>query len=185
MKRRAILKYTALATGAAISAPLFSSLLVGCKSEITETGATDQLQFFNQEEFALVKELVDLILPKTDSPSASEVGVHQMIDRMVGTVYLEEDQASYRKGFEALAKYLKGKNFQQLAADKKLPLLQNPEGSEITQKAILDLRQQTVAYYLSTEEVATNFLNYLPIPGAYDACIKLEAVDGKAWHYEL
>jgi len=54
-------------------------------------------------------------MPKTDTPSATSVGVHQMIDRMV------------------------------------------------------------------TEEIATNYLNYLPVPGAYEGCITLESVGGKAW----
>lgn len=185
MKRREILKYTALVTGAAVSAPLFSSLLVGCKSEIAENDVGSQLAFFSQEEFTLVKDLVDLILPKTDSPSASEVGIHQMIDTMVGTVYPEKDRAAYKKAFTTLAAYLNkaadGKNFRQLESDKQLQLLKQLEGSNDSGKAFLDLKQQTVAYYLSTEEIATNYLNYLPIPGQYDACITLEEAGGKAW----
>lgn len=190
MKRREILKYTALATGAAIGAPLFSSLLVGCKSEIAESGVDSQLRFFSQQEFALVKDLVDLILPKTDSPSASEVGVHQMIDTMVGTVYAEKDQAMYKKGFVSLSNYLNkaaaGQDFRAMDAAIKLPLLQQLDRSKEEtlsgiRKAFLDLKQQTVAYYLSTEEIGTNYLNYLPIPGEYKACITLEEAGGKAW----
>lgn len=45
MKRRAILKYTALATGAAESAPLLSSLLVGCQADITEEVAANYLNY--------------------------------------------------------------------------------------------------------------------------------------------
>lgn len=191
MKRRDILKYTALATGAAVSGPLLSSLLVGCQSEITESGAEEVLHFFSREEMALVKDLVDLILPKTDSPSASEVGVHRVIDAMIGTVYAEKDQASYKKGFASLASYLKeaaaGKEFVSLAAEVKLPVLQELGRSEdasasASRQALLNFKQQTVAYYLSTEEIGKNYLNYLPIPGAYDACIQLSEVEGgRAW----
>jgi hypothetical protein len=191
MKRRDILKYTALATGAAVSAPLLSSLLVGCRSEITESGAAETLHFFSRDEMALVKDLVDLILPKTDSPSASEVGVHRMIDAMVGTVYAEKDRALYKKGFAALASYLKeaaaGKEFVSLAADVKLPVLQQLDRSgdasaSAPRQALLDFKQQTVAYYLATEEIGKNYLNYLPIPGAYNACIQLSEVEGgRAW----
>jgi len=172
-------------TGAAVGAPLLSSLLVGCNSEITENNIGGQLQFFSPEEFALVKDLVDLILPKTDSPSASDAGVHHMIDTMVGTVYPESYKAAYKKGFTALTNALNeasgGKNFRQLEPDQQLELLKQLDGSNDSRKAFLDLKQQTVAYYLSTEEIATNYLNYLPIPGAYNACITLEETGGKAW----
>ena len=47
--------------------------------------------------------------------------------------------------------------------------------------AYLNFKQQTVAYYLSTEEVATKFLTYLPVPGKYEACITVEEAGGKAW----
>jgi len=61
MNRREILRYVALSTGVAVSAPL----------------------------------LFSTIMPKTDTPSATSVGVHQMIDRMVGTVY--DGDAKYRR----------------------------------------------------------------------------------------
>ncbi len=43
------------------------------------------------------------------------------------------------------------------------------------------LRQQTISYYLSSEEICTNYLNYLPVPGKYEPCITLEEAGGKAW----
>ena len=46
-----------------------------------------------------------MILPKTDSPSATDVGVDKMIDQMVGTVYTGENQEAYRKGFDSLASF--------------------------------------------------------------------------------
>ena len=73
MKRRDLLKYTALATGAAVSAPLASVLLSGCKPDIVANDLDYELKFFDEEQLALVRQLVDVILPKTASPSASEV----------------------------------------------------------------------------------------------------------------
>jgi len=43
------------------------------------------------------------------------------------------------------------------------------------------IRQQTISYYLSTEEINTKYLNYLPVPGKYQPCISLEEAGGKAW----
>ena len=190
MERREVLKYTALLTGAAVSAPLWSALLSGCDAAPNENAATDQLQFFNREEFVLLAGVIDLILPKTDSPSASDVGVHYTIDGMVGTVYQEEDKAGFRKGFDALAGYLnsatEGKGLLSRETSEQLNLLQQlesskEEGLEEARNAFLDLKQQAIAYYLSTKEIATKYLTYLPVPGVYKACISVEEAGGKAW----
>ena len=190
MKRREILRYTAFATGAVIGAPLLGTILSGCTIDEVENSGHYSLKFFDKKEFAKVEDIIDIILPKTDSPSASEVGVHKMIDSMVGMVYDKEDREAYKKGFSSLVSYLEkqagGKDLLTLEADKKLDLLQkmeHPAGDdrENVRKAYLDLKQQTIAYYLSTKEIAKNHLNYLPVPGDYESCISLSDVDGKAW----
>ena len=104
MNRREILKYVAFATGAAISTPLLTSILSGCNTPATKNEEEYVLTFFSPDEFSKLKEIIDLILPKTESPSATEVGVHQIIDTMVGTVYKSEEKTNYRKNFEAMMK---------------------------------------------------------------------------------
>lgn len=187
MNRRTILKYTALATGAAVGAPLMSVILSGCQSDAAQ-GLTDNYQpkFFGKEEFGLAKNLVDLILPKTDSPSASEVGVHQIIDNMIGRVYTEQQKEDFKKGFAALMEHLKQAGFQKQKPEGQLKLLQNldvatDEKSKPARDAFLNFKQQTIAFYLSTEEIGTKYLNYLPVPGKYEPCISLEEAGGKLW----
>ncbi len=46
---------------------------------------------------------------------------------------------------------------------------------------LASLRNLTIAGYFGSELIATNHLNYLPVPGPYQGCIPLEEVDGKAW----
>ena len=189
MKRREILKYTALMTGAAISAPLLLSL-ESCKTDPNAGGEALKLQFFNEDQMRLVESLVDTILPKTDSPSASDVGVHHTIDQMVANVYKDEDQTSYSNKFAKLSSYLqkeaKGKGFHKLDESDRLKILRDLAKSEVSafsdaREGYLALKQQTIAYYLNTEEIATKYLNYLPVPGQYEGCITLESVGGKAW----
>ncbi len=190
MDRREVLKYTALLTGATVSAPLWSVILSGCYNAPVENAATGQLRFFSREEFSLLTSLADLILPKTDSPSASDAGVPYTIDGMVGTVYKEADKAGFKKGFGALADYLnaatEGQGISGLEMSEQLNLLRQLEGSkeeqwEEARNAFLGLKQQTIAYYLSTKEIAANYLTYLPVPGVYKACISVEEAGGKAW----
>jgi len=138
------------------------------------------LLFFNDTDFEIAKDLIDLILPKTDSPSATEVGVHQIIDTMVGTVYKKEDKDAYQKRFSSLVRYLENESEDKIDLLKKLDKSSDEELVD-ARKAYLDLKQQTISYYLSTETIAKNYLNYLPIPGDYEACISLSDVGGKAW----
>ena len=180
MERRELIKLVSLATGSLITVPLASSLLISCKDDITKNDENYSLQFFNNKDFLLVKKLIDVILPQTDSPSASEVGVHQIIDMMVGTVYKPTEKNDYNSRFKALIKYLNSSNKNQLIALQDLSKSLN-ENDNDAKKALLELKQQTVAYYLTTEEISTKYLNYLPIPGKYEPCISLDDVNGKAW----
>jgi len=159
MDRREVLRYTAIATGAAILFPASSLVLTGCK---TEKDLGKELSFFSSEEFELIKRIVDVILPKTDSPSASEVGVHHMIDTMVGKSYSKDDRSKYRSGFDGMKKHLSEKGFEQAGDEQQMEILnqlnkKNNRGNMLTD-AFLELRQQTISCYLSTEEIGTKYL---------------------------
>lgn len=189
MQRREILKYTALMTGAALSAPLILSL-ESCKTDPSSNAVNPKLEYFNNEQMQTVKSIIDTILPKTDSPAASDVGVHFTIDQMVGRVYNQEDKKSYTKNFAKFSEYLKRESnsngFHNLTEEERLAILRklaksNNEQTQEAKDGYLAIKQQTIAYYLNTEEVATKFLNYLPVPGQYEGCITLESVGGKAW----
>ena len=186
MERRAILKYTALVTGAAISAPLASSLLVACQADRGNANDPKQKEFyfFGSDDFELVSKIVDIILPETDSPSATQVGVHKMMDQMLGLVYTKDDQEDYQQQLDGLKSYLKEMKFSASSSKDGLEILRNLENStnnEANKEAFLNLKQQTIAYYLSMEEIGTKFLNYLPVPGEYEACISAESVGNKIW----
>lgn len=175
MTRREIIKYTATLTGAALATPIVTSLLSGCQGTVKSNDATKTLHFFDSEEFTILQRIVDTILPKTDSPSATDVGVDYIIDSMVGQVYDREAKREYRANFDELKGLLSNVTDEALA-DKLEELL-----SSNRSEALLQLKQQTVSYYLTTEEISTTYLNYLPIPGEYEGCIELSSVDNKAW----
>jgi len=178
MERRELIKLITMATGAALAVPITSSLITACKKVEPVKDSDYDLQFFSQEDFSSVQNLLDFILPKTDSPSAVDVGVHQIMDSMVGTVYSPDQKEKFSVSFDLLKKYATSQSqLEQL----KSVLSSSEEKDQMIRSAFIELKQQTVAYYLSTEEIATKYLNYLPIPGKYEACISLESVGGKAW----
>ena len=183
MKRRELIKYTAYATGAAVCTPLLSTILSGCSTEGVENKSDYVPAFFSQDEFSLVKELIDIILPATDSPAASEVGVHKIIDKLVSEAYRPDELEGYKLRFSAFVDYLSKSNFSDLNSNEKKSFLNEIDQSagEDARSGFLELKQQTVAFYLSTEKIAKTYLNYLPVPGEYEACITVESVGNKAW----
>ncbi|GLR16421.1 gluconate 2-dehydrogenase subunit 3 family protein [Portibacter lacus] len=179
MKRREILKYAAVATGAALSAPIILSLN-SCKPDDFVKVENYKPTFFNDAQFNTLQSVVDFILPETDSPSASDLGVHQMIDNMVGNVYTEENRTKYKESFEELYRQLTtGKDFAKENETSQKEIISALNGKAV--EAFREIKQQSVAYYLNTEEIGTKFLNYLPVPGKYEGCISLESVGGKKW----
>lgn len=195
MNRREVLRYTAWITGSAVSASLASAILSGC-SDQTADRTTDTnnaakvdstlLHFFTPEQFLLVGLLADTILPRTDSPSATDVEVHITLDSMLGQVFDAKYQAAFKSQWLALDKYLRQQQFSTLAAPAQVQVLQSLELDQredvTTAKiALIECKQQLIAYYLTTESIAKTYLNYLPIPGSYKPCISVDEVNNKAW----
>ena len=178
MERRELIRLMTFATGAAIAVPLSSSLLTACNKVKAVKDSDYQLQYFNKKDFSSLIGMLDIILPKTDSPSAVEVGVHQIIDSMLSQVYTSDEQTEFSEKFAALNNYspsgMNVTSFKGLISSDK-------EEDQEAKSGLVNLKQQAVAYYLSTEEIAKNHLNYLPLPGAYEPCISLESVGGIAW----
>lgn len=195
MNRREVLRYTAWITGSAVSASLASVILSGCseqKSEQNNAIGTDNaahsglLHFFTPEQFTLVGLLADTILPRTDSPSATDVKVHITLDSMLGQVFASTYQSTFKTHWLALENYLGQQQFLKLSPTDQVETLKTLELTQSedlvsAKRALVEFKQQVIAYYLSTEEIAEKFLNYLPIPGFYKPCISVDEVNNKAW----
>jgi uncharacterized membrane protein len=89
MDRRKALKNMGLAMGYTVAAPTLISIMHSCKGETVLEWAPD---FFTKDQGAIITKLVDIILPKTDTPSASEVQVNIFLDRFLNEVADKEQQ---------------------------------------------------------------------------------------------
>jgi hypothetical protein len=89
MDRRKALKNMGLAMGYTVAAPTLISIMQSCAGEPVFEWTPD---FFSKDQGAILTKLVDIILPKTDTPSASEVQVHLFIDRFTNEVMTREQQ---------------------------------------------------------------------------------------------
>jgi hypothetical protein len=88
MDRRKALKNMGLTFGYAVATPTLISILQSCKDK----GPDWTPDFFTPEQGKGIRHLVDIILPKTDTPSASEVQIHMFIDKFLNEVSDPEEQ---------------------------------------------------------------------------------------------
>jgi hypothetical protein len=189
--RREALRKTAMMMGAAISASAFAGLMQGCK-------ATPELtyvpRFFSEDQGRIVMELAEIIIPKTDTPGAKDVGVPGFIDTMLKDCYKKEDQDRFLEGltaFDAEAKATYGDSFiycqpeQQVELVKKIhdaAVAEAKENKEAKRPFILMTKELTLLGFFTSEPGATQVLQYEPVPGSYKGCIPLsEAGNGKTW----
>lgn len=187
MKRREVLKYAATAV---IGAPFLSTVLFGSTSIPSSIIKAYKPVFFSDKQLLLVKSITDTILPKTGSPSASEVGVPEKIDSMIPVLNSKNEQAQFMAAFKRLeshiAKEMDGKDFSDLSEKDRFRVLQSLNNShepdlEAARWVLWNIKGKTVDYYRKTRVIATEFLNYLPVPGYYDPCVSLTELGGKAW----
>lgn len=186
MHRRDILKFAASLTGSAIIAPLSTSLLSVFDSEAAMGSANKMPSFFKANAFEQLSQIMDVILPKTDTPSASEVNTHWVMDNMFNKVFKHGYKKDFLRKFAQLNAHLNEQHFFAADANKQLEIIQAIETMPNSERGdayrvYTDIKQQTVSYYLASEEVAEKHLNYLPIPGAYTPCISVKELGGKAW----
>ena len=189
--RREALRKTALLMGAAVSATAIAGIMNGCK-------ATPDLNykpvFFNEDQARIISELAEIILPKSDTPGAKEVGVPNFIDTIVNENYEKEDQERFIVGltaFEEDAKKTYGDGFIYCKPEDQIALVKKSLGAAIQEKKentatkkpfILMAKELTMLGYFTSEPGATKVLQYEAVPTKYNGCIPLnEAGNGKTW----
>ena len=87
MDRREALKRTAWIMGGAVSAPAIMGILKGCAAKPTIDWTP---VFLSSDQGVLVSQVAEIIIPKTDTPGAKDVGVPGFIDQILKECYSKE-----------------------------------------------------------------------------------------------
>jgi len=185
MDRRKALVHMGMSLGYVVATPTFAGLLHSCKDEQTVKWIP---KFLSEAEGSLLKNLVDVVLPKTDTPSASELNVHQFIDYFAAECFEKEEQDLFKTTLAELAKKA------QSSSDKtEMSALTVTDLTPAMKTAVTKigtgappfankLRDLTIWGYKCNEYVGEELLAYLPVPGEYVPCGDLkELSSGKAW----
>jgi len=148
--RREIIKLAAVAV---IVPPMFQA-----KSRARKTQPKPQ-RFFTPEEFAMVDELSELIIPTDDhSPGARAAKVAEYIDQRLAEAWEEKSKQDWREGLklvDQISNEMNGRPFMQASKEQRVALLEriaqneaNPQKPE--EKFFLELKSRVAyAYYTS------------------------------------
>ncbi len=178
MNRRTLLQ----SLGAATTHALFPSILTGFVSGCTDPSAdqTDhELLFFMEREFAVLQEMIDLILPATSSAYASRVGTHRFIDEVFAKCLEEEAQSAIRAGMSAFMPEFEtaGDKFGHLAELDRKAFQYQPDALWF-----VAVKQYALIGFFTSREGTTVASNYVPVSGEYQGEIP---TDENTLHYGL
>lgn len=185
MNRRDAIKKTSFLLGGTLSASAIFGVMSGCKAEPVLDWTPS---FFTTNEGGIIQDMVERILPRTDTPGAADVGVHSFIDNMMANFYQEKDRVALRSALQTVdadAQKDFGKNFTSLSDEQQDELLKKYDAAAYAQTTGEDhffkrIKELTILGFCTSEIGATEFLEYDPLPGDYKGCIPYSDV-GKVW----
>ncbi len=145
MERRSALKNMGLAFGYAVATPTLLGLLQSCKDK--PAYAEWVPSFLDKEKGYALAQTLDVILPKTDTPSATEMNVHVFID-----AYLDEVLPLEQRDFVMMKM---NKFYDKILADSGKETLMDIEAVDIEPALQTYLRKRTD----EEEEIHTEAIN--------------------------
>ena len=179
MLRRDLLRVLGGAGIASVLAPLSPNerLGLGRRLHAAVAAGPGALTALSPEQAALVAELADLIIPRTDTPGASDVRVVEFIDRILGSWDTGEAREQFLAGLEAIGTQSGAAGFAALPPEQKVALLTRldtattrPDRS--AEAAWTRLKGMVVYGYFTSREVQQEVLRTPIIPGHYQGCVR-------------
>ena len=180
MTRRAALKRAALFLGVALTPSLIANVLQAAATP----GA--KAVFLSPAQLDLVTAIAERILPRTDTPGATDVGVPAFVDLMLGKYSTESERQVFTAGLDevnaaSLASH--AQSFVKIsAAQQDAILMKIAVASQKKEKTFFhQIKELTVVGYFTSEIVGRTVLHYDPVPGRFQGCVPISEVGNVLW----
>lgn len=169
MNRRQLLQSMALLSGHALFPSVLSSFLTGCANkDMSGYNST----FFSKDEFNVIPEIIDIIIPATKTKSASQVNTHVFLDQVFTQCLTKEEQTVLKDGVKNLVKgFNDAKDKVQYVTDVDKKAFSNDESAAYFKT----IKRYTMIGFFTSEEGETKASNYVKIPSGYKGEIPLDA----------
>lgn len=188
MNRREALKHIALLSGGALSLSTIAGVMGGCRAG---TGGSYAPQTLTQDQFELVAQMADLIIPPTDTPGAKAAGVQEFIDHMLTNWNTKEEREHFLEGLkyvDEVGNENHGSAFMDLDEQQQINVLErleqeaedNPMHGSDLKPFFSMMKEYTITGYYTSEIGADQELQAGIVPGYYDACVPYSEI-GTAW----
>ena len=123
---------------------------------------------------ALVRAIADTIIPRTNTPSATDVGVHKFVDVIVNEYLSDTERVATLAGLDAIdarARTESNVTFAKLSADKRSAMVDSLEkGDRSTEPSATywRLKGLVVHGYFTSEPVMRDVLKVTVMPGKFE-----------------
>ncbi|HME34350.1 MAG TPA: gluconate 2-dehydrogenase subunit 3 family protein [Candidatus Sulfotelmatobacter sp.] len=195
MERREALRLLATGTALQLAPRNLLTVLRGAR-RLLDTPASPRT--LNAHQFATVRIMAELILPRTETPGATDVGASEFIDLLLTEWYDERDRTRFLNGLadvDTRVTALFGKNFVDSSPAQQADIL-----TALGEKMIEDrdrgrdqpptsdtqpdsnfysmLRELTLNAYYTSEAGATQELHFEVIPDSHEECAPMPSAKG-------
>ena len=130
--------------------------------------------YFSKTEFSLLSNIVDFLIPKTETPGALEMKVPQFIDIIISETYNNESKNNFYNKLKLLIEDFKSNNIDLSDYNSMKSKFVNDFNNKTHQEIYNQIRDLTVWGFKTSKEIALNVLNYNPIPGYQLGCINIK-----------
>jgi hypothetical protein len=179
--RRALLQWLSATGALSALGALDADALQALGAQVHATPAGQPLRFLTEAEAALVRDAAERILPRTDTPGATDANVTAFIDVMLADWYPGNEAARFREGLPALdaaARTAHGRAFSACTAtqqtaivaaiDDDVTALRRTNAAQANAHWFGLLKYLTIYGYCTSEPGMTQLLRSWPLPGRYD-----------------
>lgn len=167
MKRRTLLKTLGITTVGLATVPLWMEAWK--PEELPESGLK-----ITEDQKRMLTDMVDTIIPATDTPGAKDLQVDEFILIMTEDCFSQEVQEEFLAGFgelDLISKKENGKKFIKLAAKDQTELLGRLETTEKDPEQEINfvdfVKQLSIMGYKSSEYVQTNIMKFELVPARF------------------
>lgn len=181
-RREAVIKISWILKSAFL-APTLLTVLQSCQDQVL---SAKELLVLSDDQDDLIIAIADTILPRTASPSASDVKVDRFIDLLLNDVFEEDVKQKFLLGlleFDKDCESITGSQFLELDTSEQYTYLEKID-KEIMEQEYDELvpfyytfKHLVITTYFSTEQGIKQNLNYMPVPGAYVGEVDLKPGD--------
>ena len=160
--------------------------LVGGAAALTRfsrgpSAGPDSGPVFSSDQFALLEQVSEVIIPATDTPGAIGAGVPEFIRQLLGDWGSRETRALIVGVLESVEKQAwsrHGSGFLELPGERRQSLVRAIDEESIARQDIgwSRFKQLVLVGYYHSEIGATQELRYELVPGAWRSCLPLTEV---------